>query len=96
VDPVAVGPVGGPVLYEQLWAHVRHGLAVVGWLVFLGLVAAAGCWCCGYVVRPDLLRRRPSVRDLDEVDLTAVPSDAEIAAEAERGIRAIQQYLSTV
>jgi hypothetical protein len=49
-------------LFEQLWIQVRQGLAVVSWVVLAGLVAAASCWCCGYVVRADLLGRCPPAR----------------------------------
>jgi hypothetical protein len=54
VDPVASSPFGG-LLFEQLWSQLRQGLAVLGWMVLAGLVAAASCWCCGYVARCDLL-----------------------------------------
>jgi hypothetical protein len=86
---------GGPLAYEQLWTHVRHGLTVVGWVIFVGLVAAASCWCYGYVARGDLSRpeflpRRR--RDGRQVGL----DDETVAAEAERGIREIELFLSNV
>ena len=98
MDPVTAGPMGGPWVYEQLWMHVRHGLIVVGWVIFIGLVAAASCWCCGYVVRGDLSRpeslsrRRKDARHISLTDVT----DETIAAEAERGIREIELFLSSV
>jgi hypothetical protein len=98
VDPVVsspVSPVSG-LVFEQLWSQVRHGLAVVGWVIFLGLVAAAGCWCCGYVVRSDLLRARPPARRRRLEASLQSRDDDEITEEAARGIREIEWYLSTV
>jgi hypothetical protein len=96
VDPVVSSPFGG-LVFEQLWGQVRHGLAVMGWVIFLGLVAAAGCWCCGYVVRSDLLRARPPARREPSTEgSTPGWDDDEITDEAVRGIREIERYLSTV
>jgi hypothetical protein len=107
VDPVVVGPVGGSVVLEQLWSQLRHGLAVIGLVIFIGLVAAASCWCCGYVTRGDLaglwMRSRRSAGGPSTLgdgpgevaDLTTL-DDAAIADEAARGIRALERYLSAV
>jgi hypothetical protein len=95
VDPVSVGPLGGPLVYEQLWMHVRHGLIVVGWVIFLGLVAAASCWCCGYVVRGDLGAPESSPRRRRDGRHISLP-DETVAEEAERGIREIELFLSRV
>lgn len=114
MDPVA-GSLFGGLLFEQLWSRLRQGLAVLGWMVLAGLVAAASCWCCGYVVRCDLLgagRPKPvGCRRSDGAsgsDATRQPDaglwsnsthrrdDDMIVDEAARGIREIEQYLSTV
>jgi hypothetical protein len=95
VDPVA-SQVGGYVVFEQIWSQVRHGLAVLGWVIFAGLVAAAGCWCCGYVVHSDVWRSLPPARRRRSADAPAVLPDDDVAQEAARGIREIERYLSTV
>jgi hypothetical protein len=95
----------GGLFLEHLWSQVRQGLAVLGWVIFVGLVAAAGSWCCGYVARSDLLRTRPPVRRQRRAgpavrlrldDGGSRWDDAEINDEAARGIRDIERYLSTV
>lgn len=105
MDPVASGTVGGYVMFEQLWSLIRHGLALLGWVICMGLMAAACCWCCGYVVRSDAWRGRSPSRSPSSRPRPAHASssperlslaEAEIADEAARGIREIERYLSTV
>lgn len=94
MDPVA-SPVDGYLVFEQLWGQVRHGIAVLGWVILAGLVAAAGCWCCGYVVHSDSWLVRPAFRRRRApADPATLPDD--IAEEAARGIREIERFLSTV
>ena len=104
MDPVANSQMGG-LLLEQLWSEVRHGLAVLGWVIFVALVAAAGSWCCGYIVRSDLLRSRSAARRQRQAghavqqrvdDGGSGWDDDAINDEAARGIRDIERYLSTV
>jgi hypothetical protein len=93
---VASGTFGGYVVYAQLWSQIRHGLAVLGWMIWLGLVGAACCWCCGYVVRSEAWRGRPSARRVRPAHAGAGLVEAKIADEVARGIREIERYLSTV
>jgi hypothetical protein len=107
MDPLTAGLVGEYVLLEQVWAWVRHGLAIVGWAIVLALAAAGNCWCCGYPVRAEFFRRRPQPQQPQPqqphrpqhrecpVALT-IPDDGAIAGEAARGIREIERYLSRV
>lgn len=95
MDPVA-SQVGGYVVFEQVWSQVRHGFTVVGWVIFVGLVAAAGCWCCGYVIHSDLWRAKPPARRTRAEETPVGARELDVAEEAARGIREIERYLSTV
>src|SRR5689334_17915457 len=103
----AVEPMSGPsaaiALSQVLWDEVRHAVAVLCWLLVIGLAGAAGCWCCGYAARSAWLRAGPPMRRsrrgaARDVDLTADPPDVdpELAEEVARGIREIELYLARV
>ena len=84
---------------------MRHGLAVLGWVIFVALVAGRTPGAAVTSSRSDLLRSRSAARRQRQAghavqqlvdDGGSGWDDDAINDEAARGIRDIERYLSTV
>lgn len=95
MEPTVSGPTTDFVVSSVLWAEVRHLLELLGWALVAGLTAAAGVWCCGYVVREAWFTVGPA---LHRPRRAATPGGAAdgITREAALGILEIERYLADV
>ncbi|HEY6798816.1 MAG TPA: hypothetical protein VI248_29405 [Kineosporiaceae bacterium] len=90
---------------DLLRAELRHVVAVLIWALIAGLAAAAGCWCCGYAIRSSWLGSGPPARHpvrgrrtagQGAEELPEVVDGVDVATEAARGIRDIEDFLASV